>query len=335
MFHKSKPVQPLRRIRVIPVASESLGVRSMCFYVETEDVKAILDPGVALGPRFRKMPHPREYRVLEEARRRIRAFSSKAYVATVSHYHYDHITPPFESDWAWTWSSKEECRTVYEGKLLLVKDIRRRINLSQRERGWILQKFLRGIAEKIEVCDGREFRFGGTVFRFSNPVPHGEEGTALGWVLMLTVEVGEERLMYCSDVQGPMVDDTLRIILAEKPNLVVVGGPPSYLAGFRVQRKSVEEGLRNLAEMASKVPLVVVDHHLLRDSNWRSLSKSVFSKASRCGNLVYTAAGLLGFEDALLEAHRIELYREEPPSKEFMRWTRLPAGERRRVKPPI
>ena len=330
-----KSIQPLKHIRVEPLASESLGVRSMCLYVETKDVKAILDPGVSLGPRFRRLPHPREYKALEEARRRIRCYASKAYVATVSHYHYDHITPPFESDWVWTWSNREECAAVYSGKLMLVKNIRRRINLSQRQRGWILQKFTREIAERIEVCDGKTFEFGDTVLRFSEPVPHGEEGSLLGWVLMVTVESRGEKLIYCSDVQGPMSSKTLELILAEKPDMVVVGGPPLYLAGFRVRRESIERGLENLAKIVSKTRVTVVDHHLLRDRNWKEVSKQAFSEAVRHNHALYTAAGLLGLEERLLEAYRAELYEREPPSREFIKWTKLPADKRRRVRPPV
>lgn len=328
-------VKPLRYIRVEPLASESLGVRSMCLYVETDDVKMVLDPGVSLGPRFGKLPHPREYRALGEARRRIRSYASKAYVATVSHYHYDHITPPFESDWVWTWSNREECMAIYSGKLMLVKDIRRRINLSQRQRGWILQKFVSEVAERVEVCDGKTFEFGDTVLRFSEPVPHGEGGSALGWVLMVTVESRGEKMLYCSDVQGPISTETLKIILAEKPNMVVVGGPPLYLAGFRVRRESVDRGLENLARLVSTVPTTVVDHHLLRDRGWRDAARQAFSEADRRGNMLCTAAGFLGLKDNLLEAYRAELYEEEPPSREFIRWTRLPADKRRRVEPPI
>jgi len=51
---------------VAPVGEESLGVRSMCLYVETRDVRILFDAGVSLAPRrFGLPPHPRE---LERAR---------------------------------------------------------------------------------------------------------------------------------------------------------------------------------------------------------------------------------------------------------------------------
>ena len=48
-------------IRVLPLAYESFGVRGMATYVETDDVKLVIDPGSALGPRFRLNPHEQEY----------------------------------------------------------------------------------------------------------------------------------------------------------------------------------------------------------------------------------------------------------------------------------
>ena len=47
----------LKYISVIPVAAESLGVRSMCTFVETCDIKILLDAGVSLCPtRFGSTP---------------------------------------------------------------------------------------------------------------------------------------------------------------------------------------------------------------------------------------------------------------------------------------
>jgi len=42
-------VERLKNIKVIPLADESFGVRSMCTYIETPDVKILTDPGVSLG----------------------------------------------------------------------------------------------------------------------------------------------------------------------------------------------------------------------------------------------------------------------------------------------
>jgi len=50
-------------MEVVPVGEESLGVRSMCLYVETRDVRVLFDAGVSLAPRrFGLPPHPGSWR---------------------------------------------------------------------------------------------------------------------------------------------------------------------------------------------------------------------------------------------------------------------------------
>ena len=87
----------LRKIRVVPLAAESLGVRSMCTYVETPDVRILLDAGASLGPsRFGFPPHPREYEAMATCRERISKAAEKAELVTLSHYHFDHHTPSYK-----------------------------------------------------------------------------------------------------------------------------------------------------------------------------------------------------------------------------------------------
>jgi predicted metallo-beta-lactamase superfamily hydrolase len=178
-----------KHIRVMPLAAESLGVRSMCTYVETPDLRMLLDAGVSLCPnRFGLPPHPLEFRAIEKARGKIAEAAEGADVVTISHYHFDHHTPSYE-DWLCNWTEAEEtARQIYRGKVVLLKNPKEWINFSQRRRGWVFQKTGGKFAERLEVADGRTFTFGKTVVRFSEPVPHGPEDSALGWVLMTVVE---------------------------------------------------------------------------------------------------------------------------------------------------
>jgi len=331
----SDALRSLKRIKVTPVGFESLGVRSMCTYVETPDIRVLIDPGASLGPRFRLLPHPLEYRALRSCRRRIKQLAARADVATASHYHFDHISPALGSDATWTWSDRETALEIYGGKQLLVKDIREKINYAQRKRGWIFQKIMRDVAKSIEACDGKAYRFGETTLRFSNPVVHGEDEGGLGWVLMLTITFAGEKLMHCPDVQGPLSPGTLDIILAEKPQVAIVGGPPTYLMGFKISQERIGRAVENLAALARHLPLVVLDHHLLRDEKWREVAAPAFEAAATSGCKMVTAAESVGRRNRLLESQRRRLYEEHPPSPEFMKWTKLPREEQRRTTPPI
>jgi predicted metallo-beta-lactamase superfamily hydrolase len=321
-------------LRVTPIGFESFGVRSMCTFVETPDVRILIDAGVALGQRFGKLPHPREYRALYRCRTKIRDFAEKADVIIVSHYHNDHHTPNY-TETVWLGSSAEESERIYRDKVVLVKDIRNSINFSQRRRGWMFQRFIKRIGGKCEVADGKAFEYGGTKIKISPPVPHGEMQSGLGWVIMASVESREWRLMHASDVQGPMAKQTARIILKENPDQLILGGPPVYLEGVKVDKSLIQEGMQNAARIAGKVRTFVFEHHLLRSEDWRNRANFVYEVAGKAGNIVCTAAEYLGESPQILEAIRPELYEKEPPSEEFLKWSKLKREKQRLAPPPI
>jgi len=314
-------------VRIVPLAEESLGVRSMCFYVETEDVKILLDAGVSLAPRrFGKPPHPLEFKALRACRRRILRYAEKAEIVTVSHYHLDHYTPPFKS-W-FEWCDEEAFSTIYGGKVVLIKDFRRDVNLNQMKRGYVFHKKVKEIASKVVVVDGKDVEEGGTLIKFSGPLPHGAEGSALGWVLCVSIWDGKGKLIYAPDVQGPASEKALNFILNERPQLVIIGGPPTYLEGFKVGGTTLSSAFSNLAKLAYEVDKIIIGHHLLRDPFWKFRLRGINV------DKLLTAATFLGISDNLLEAHRSELYRELPPGKEYERWFKLPK-EKRESPPPL
>jgi len=325
----------LKKIRVVPLAEESLGVRSMCTYVETSDVKVLLDAGVSLAPnRFGFPPHPREYQAIAECREVISKATEKADVVTLSHYHFDHHTPSY-TDWFCNWSSADVAKKIYSGKLVLVKSYRSMVNFSQRRRGWMFNKTGGSYAERLEVADSKTFEFENTELKFSDPVFHGPENSALGWILMVAIECDDEKVLFASDVQGPMYTPTLDIILVENPQLVIMGGPPTYLEGFRVKEEHVNLGMRNLESLVKRVPTTILEHHPLRDEEWRNLFQPIFDAALEVGHKVVTAAEFAGKENNLLEFRRKQLFESEPPSPEFEKWMKLPQLKRKLARPPV
>ena len=324
-----------KQIKVTPLAEESLGVRSMCTHIQTKDTNILLDAGASLAPkRWGYPPHPREYHALEECRKKIAKTATKAEITTISHYHFDHHTPSY-TDWFTNWSTPETAKKIYHGKLVLAKSYRSMVNASQRRRGWLFSKGAGSHAKRIESADGKTFQFGETKLNFSDPVFHGPENTQLGWLLMVTIECGDEKVMFASDVQGPIHTPTLNQILAEKPQLVMIGGPPTYLEGFRVKEEHIETGMQNLKTLVENVPTTILEHHLLRDENWRSRTQPIFDAATQAGHKVLTAAEYSGKTNNLLESRRRQLFETEPPSSDFMKWLKLPLQKRKLQKPPI
>lgn len=306
----------------------------MCTMVRTRDVTVLLDAGVALGPRFRLMPHPLEYRALNEARERITRVAGEATVVTISHYHNDHHTPNF-TDPVWLASSPEVSERTYRGKTVLVKDYRKKINTAQRRRGWMFKQAAEKWTEKLEAADGSNYHFGRTTIRFPAPVPHGEDESGLGWVLLAVVERSGEKFVFAPDVQGPIDAETVRLIRDEKPDMLIMGGPPTYLRGFKVRDEFFQTALQNMEKLASEIETLVIDHHVLRDEGWYDFLKPVRDTAERQGHQVLTAAELLKQECRPLEYRRKELYDLEKPSADFLKWSKLPKEKLNQTPPPL
>jgi predicted metallo-beta-lactamase superfamily hydrolase len=326
----------LEKIRVVPLAAESLGVRSMCTYVETPDVRILLDAGVSLCPnRFGLPPHPKEFQAIVQGRKRISDAAEKSEVVTISHYHYDHHTPSFE-DWLVNWTEVDEtARQVYQNKIVLLKNPREQINYSQRERGWMFARTGGRYAEKTVNADGQSFVFGETGVKFSEPVFHGAEHSEMGWVLMVSISFKNEKFLFAPDVQGPMSSRPLQIILEEKPQLLMIGGPPLYLVPSRVSENQLHTSLENLRKIVRTVPHVILDHHVIRDEQWQQKTVDILYETYSFGSTLQTAAEYAGEKNTFLEAERKRLFKNNPPSKEFEKWIKLGEDKRKFTKPPV
>lgn len=334
-MEKTKTSNSLNNIKVTPLAAESFGVRSMCTLVETSDIAVLLDGGISLAPyRFNLPPHPLEFQTIARLRKTIAEAADKATVTTISHYHFDHHTPSFE-DWVVNWTEDgETARQIYQNKTILAKNPKENINSSQRQRAWMFQKTTGKHAKVFEAADGKTFVFGKTTLRFSEAVVHGSDDSMLGWVIMVVVEYSDERFMFAPDIQGPMSTHSLELILGSKPSVIMLGGPPLYLGGFRVELVQLEQGLRNLERIVEVVPTVILEHHALRDEFWRPKMESVFQKASQSSHRILTGAEFAGKENLFLESKRKQLYHDQPPSEEFKQWMKT-LNDKKIVKPPI
>lgn len=82
------------------------------------------------------------------------------------------------------------------------------------------------------------------------------------------------------------------------------------------------------------VPLVILEHHLLRDELWKQKISTVYEQASRSGHCVMTAAEYIGDENVFLESKRKQLYCDYPPTPEFKKWMQT-LNNKKIAKPPI
>ena len=281
-------------MKIVPIASDSLGVRSLSVYVETKDCKMIIDPSAALGPsRYGLPPHPLEIEALAKTKERIKEIAVNCDLLIISHYHYDHYDPDAD---------------FYEGKKVFAKDIERKINASQKKRGTEFRERVGKICELI-YCDDSKETIGNTKLTFSPPFFHGPEGVKLGYVVMTTVEDGEMKLLHASDVQGPVTEEAKDYIISQKPDILIIDGPPTLFLGWRFSMKNLEDASKNMVEIIESTDCqIILDHHLLRDLEYKKKFHGVYEAG---GDRIKTFAEYLGMENNLLEAHRKELWERE------------------------
>jgi predicted metallo-beta-lactamase superfamily hydrolase len=319
-------------IDIVPLAAESLGVRSLCTLVKTPDLRVVLDPSAALAMRQSLEPHPIEYQKLMECLDRIFVESRKADVLSISHYHYDHVRPGFK-DFRYNMSSREELQRLFTGKLILAKDNRENINPSQRRRGFYFEKDVKSVADEIHWSDGKTFNFGETQITCSEPLSHGPTDTKLGYVTATKIEYDNNSVLFAPDLQGPVAIEDLDYILASTPDLLIVGGPPIYLNRFKEKYK--QSAFHSLTRLVTEIPVVVVDHHLMRSKDWQNWLNPIKTAAERADNQVMSIAEFLGVPISCLESTRAFLYSEHPPSSEFIHWTNATDDYKKSNLPPI
>lgn len=293
-------------MRVVPLAFDSLGVRSVATWVET-DLKIVIDPGLSFAPlRYGLPPSDGELKRIEELTKTIWAYAQAADILTISHYHYDHYFP--EADF-------------YKGKILLIKDPKNKINRSQKGRGREFLKWVKGSPQSIEFADGRNFKFRQTEIVFSPPLYHGGDGSRLGYVIACSIKYKGGKLTHASDVQGPQVGMTTDWIVQQNPDILILSGFPTLLLGYRSSKYGLRQSRENLLRILNhtKVRTIILDHHLTRDLHYRNKTEEVVQEASKLKKKVITAAEYLGKVPEPLEARRKELFKSEEGNKDSNR----------------
>lgn len=286
-------------LTVKPLAFDSFGVRSMATFVETDDVAVLIDPSVSLAPRrYNLPPHQIEEQRMNETWADIKEHAARSDILVVTHYHYDHHDP--------------NAPEIYEDKIVYLKHPKEKINKSQTERASYFLNKLKEIPKSIDTADGKEFKHGSTIIKFSPPVYHGTN-SRLGYVVEVSISCGGECVVFTSDVEGPSVADQAEFIMHENPDIVILDGPMTYMLGFRYSRTSLALAIENMCRMIRETPVkcILVEHHFMRDLKYKERIPEVYECAAENGVAVITAAEYLGRDIELLEANRKELYAKE------------------------
>ncbi|MHA1616839.1 MAG: MBL fold metallo-hydrolase [Candidatus Njordarchaeales archaeon] len=341
----------LSDIEIIPIWSDSMGAKSFSIFINTGDVKVLIDAGVsAMQPSF-PLDEREKGILLEKALKRIRRFAEKADIITITHYHYDHFKPSLLE--------------IYKSKLILAKNPNEFINESQRKRAeefftslyrYLTNKNLEFTARKkvleprnpldeLKVAldkdfgdyntrrkellekglkwfqrlvvkwntwkiipeinlgttewrfiDNKRISFGKTTIRFLKPMFHGIEFSRVGWVVPIIIEKEDVKILYTSDLNGPIIEDYANWIISENPDILFLDGPATYMIPYTLNlinfRRSLENISRIIKETETKI--IFLDHHVTRDRRFRKRLGEVYRLAKKLRKNVTTFAEFYG-----------------------------------------
>ena len=269
----------------------------MSTFVSIGSLGIVIDPGVDLAPmRFRLPPHRIELERKVEHWDRIREYSKKAQILIVTHYHHDHF--------------HEDEFELFREKRVLLKHPTKNINFNQKKRAKALLSRIENIAEEIHFADGMDFTFEHVRIQFSRPVYHGIDDRS-GYVVQVSIQ-SDTHFLHTSDVTGPIRPEHLDFILEENPEILLCDGPVSYMVGSRYDTTYLDNCIQNLITIIeqTRVKKFILEHHLLRELEWKDKIAPVFDAAHKRGVAVSTAAEYAGLQTELLEARRKELYEQ-------------------------
>ncbi len=293
-------------MKIIPVAFDSMGVRSMCTYIQTDTVNILIDPGIALATRRLGLPPTNlELDTFYKFKEKIVNFARNADIIIITQYMYDHYIS----------SHDEHFDDIYTDKIILCKNRKTKLNFEQRERGKLFEINAQRICKEFHFIDGKEFSFDGVKIKFSPPVWHGTERSENGYVVMVTVSEKGEKFFYSSDVIGPMLESTTEYIIKEDADTSFICGPPTHLIGYSFPEGTMEIVNRNVERIikeTKKTKTIVYDHYILRDKNYTKYFKPWAELAKKYNKRFITAAEFANQPIKALEANRDKLYENEP-----------------------
>ncbi len=276
------------------IATESLGVRSMCCYVETAARKILIDPGIALGyTRYGLHPHPYQVAVGEIIKKRIMDKWSEATDVVISHFHGDHIplidANPYQLDLKKLVGSNPDIRIWTRDSSSL--------SIIEKKRAEAISSVLK---KDLIEAEGKE----NGVLTFSKHMPHGESKNGSANVMMTKVE--EDKIfVHASDIQL-LNDEAVLQILDWRPDIVFVDGPPLYLSKS-LSKKQIGKAWDNAVKLSQKIYWLIIDHHLMRSFEGESWLEYLFAVT---GKKVMCGADFMGEPRILLEARRKILYED-------------------------
>jgi predicted metallo-beta-lactamase superfamily hydrolase len=148
---------------------------------------------------------------------------------------------------------------------------------------------------RIYWAEGRRINIGSAKITIGRPCFHGIEYDRTGWVVPVYIENRGYRIFYSSDLMGPIIEDYAHMITDYDPDIVVLDGPPTYLFPYMFNRINLGRAIDNVKYIIDHGPrLIIYDHHLLRDINWRKRIRELIDYSRKRNVPLITASEAYG-----------------------------------------
>ena len=285
-------------MNVIPVCFDSFGVRSTCTFVQCNGLNILIDPGLALAnTRLGLCPTDNEMNAFFDYKNKIVDFAKRSDIIIVTHYHNGHYI-----------SSQDEIfEEIYSNKIVICKDRRRKLDITQRNKGKEFEITVKKICKEYLIADASSFDFKGVKIKFSEPVWHGEERSMFGYVVMASITEKGFTFMYSSDIMGPVLESTADLIIKENPDLLFLCSAPTHLLGYGLSQSNfffIEKNIKKIIDGCKKTKTIIYDHYLIRDLNYMKYFSKYASWAKAKKIKFVTAAEFINMPIKQLEALR-------------------------------
>ena len=287
----------MHSLKITPLAAESMGIRSMATFVESKKIRLLIDPGACVtDQRFDLPPHPLETWRLEKLHDRIQSFFKSAQAIIITCFHDDHITESFAS--------------LYKGKILFIQNPNNHITADCRKKAFRFLNRVKGLPLDIIYMDNRAFELGDLCIHFSKPNACGHEDKK-GTCIPLAVTWKDDSFVYSSHIAGAFNKKGLSWIISKRPTFLYLDGPGTAMKSR--DRSALPHFFNFMKQLLNEAPpkILLLDHHVLRDVNWRKNMEPLYKMAADQKVKLQTAAEYRGETMDLLEARRKQLYANE------------------------
>lgn len=291
-------------MNIIPVAFDSMGVRSMCTFVNTPKLNILIDPGLALAKKRLGFPPSNiEFRTFNVFKDKIVNFAKRSDIILVTHYHYSHYIA----------SHDESFDDIYSNKIVLCKNRKRKLNFTQRNRGKDFEINVKSICKEYHSIDNKTFNFDNVTIECSPPLWHGSEKTSLGYIVIPTIKHKKEKLLFGSDITGPVNNENTDYIIKQNPDTLILSSIPTYLLGYSIPESFLDMSIKFMKKIIAETntKTIIYDHYHVRDINYKRKMRPLKAFAKNNDVKLLTAAEYTNTPIRQLEARREELSFEE------------------------